>query len=82
MESANLKAEIRRLRIENGDLMKRVRFADSNAHYMRVRLVYSWLHKNCTLAWNEREINSICIPKTCTTTHTLLPHCAIIIVIC
>ncbi len=44
VESANLKAEIRRLRIENGDLMKRVRFADTNAHYMRVRLVYSWLH--------------------------------------
>ena len=32
-----MKAEIRKLRIENNDLMKRVRFADINAQYMRVR---------------------------------------------
>ena len=36
VENANLKAEIRKLRIENTDLLRRVRFADSNAHYMRV----------------------------------------------
>ncbi len=36
VENGNLKAEVRRLRIENADLVKRVRFADTNAHYMRV----------------------------------------------
>lgn len=36
IENASLKAEIRKMRIENSDLMKRVRFADTNAHYMRV----------------------------------------------
>ena len=36
MENASLKAEIRKLRIENSDLMKRVRSADINAQYMRV----------------------------------------------
>lgn len=38
VENAALKAEIRKLRIENGDLLRRVRFADTNAHYMRVSL--------------------------------------------
>lgn len=37
VENASMKAEIRKLRIENNDLMKRVRFADINAQYMRVR---------------------------------------------
>lgn len=36
VENASLKAEIRKLRIENTDLMKRVRTADINAQYMRV----------------------------------------------
>lgn len=36
VENANLRAEIRKLRVENSDLLRRVRFADTNAHYMRV----------------------------------------------
>jgi chromosome segregation ATPase len=36
IENASLKAEIQKLRIENTDLMKHVRFADCNAKYMRV----------------------------------------------
>ena len=36
VENAHLKAEIRKLRIDNADLLRRVRFADTNAHYMRV----------------------------------------------
>lgn len=36
VENTSLKAEIRKLRIENSELMKRVRFADTNAKYMRV----------------------------------------------
>ena len=36
VENAKLKADISCLRIENEDLMKKLRFADNNAHYMRV----------------------------------------------
>ena len=36
VENANLRAEIRKLRVENSNLLRRVRFADTNAHYMRV----------------------------------------------
>lgn len=36
MENARLKAEIHKLRIENVDLMRRAKFADCNAHHMRV----------------------------------------------
>ena len=44
MENASLKAEIRKLRIENNDLLRKVRFADTNAHYMRVSpQQYIWL---------------------------------------
>ena len=35
MENAHLKAEVR---IDNAELLRRVRFADTNAHYMRVRV--------------------------------------------
>lgn len=36
VENTALKAEIRKMRIENSELIKRIRFADTNAHYMRV----------------------------------------------
>lgn len=39
VENASLKAEIQKLRVENNDLMKRVKFSDSNAHYMRVSAI-------------------------------------------
>lgn len=39
VENASLKADIQRLRVENEELMKKVRFADSNAYYMRNQVV-------------------------------------------
>ena len=35
VENRGLRAGVRRLRMENSELLRRVRFADSNAHYMR-----------------------------------------------
>ena len=35
VENRGLRAEVRRLHMENSDLLRRVRFSDSNAHYMR-----------------------------------------------
>lgn len=40
VESASLKAEIRKLRIENNDLMRKVRTADINSQYMRVSNIF------------------------------------------
>lgn len=48
VENANLKADIRKLRIENTDLLRRVRFADSNAHYMRNQVLTN-LHDRAEL---------------------------------
>lgn len=36
VENANLRAEVNLLRVENKELMRRVRFSDNNAHFMRV----------------------------------------------
>lgn len=35
VENRRLQAEVRRLNVENSDLLRRVRFSDSNAHYMK-----------------------------------------------
>lgn len=35
IENRGLRAEVQRLRLENSDLLRRVRFSDSNAHYMK-----------------------------------------------
>ena len=35
IENRGLRAEVRRLHMENSHLLHRVRFSDSNAHYMR-----------------------------------------------
>ena len=43
VENAKLKADISCLRIENEDLMKKLRFADNNAHYMRVSVKNTYL---------------------------------------
>jgi chromosome segregation ATPase len=39
VENRGLRAEVRRLHVENSDLLRKVRFADSNAHYMRNQVV-------------------------------------------
>ena len=39
IENRGLRAEVRRLHMQNSDLMKRVRFSDNNAHYMRNQVV-------------------------------------------
>ncbi len=44
VENASLKAELRQLRIENTELLRRVRFTDNNAYHMRVRV----LGENCS----------------------------------
>ena len=44
IENANLRADVHRLRIENKELLKRVRFADTNAYYMRVSHMHTHTH--------------------------------------
>lgn len=36
VDNARLKADIHKLKIENADLLRRVRLADCNVHHMRV----------------------------------------------
>ena len=40
VENRGLRAEVKRLHMENIDLLRRVRYSDSNAHYMRNQVHY------------------------------------------
>ena len=42
IENANLHADVHRLRVENKELLKRVRYSDNNAHMMKVSLLVAW----------------------------------------
>ena len=39
IENANLCADVHRLRVENKELLKRVKYSDNNAHVMKVSLL-------------------------------------------
>ena len=41
-ENANLCADVHRLRVENKELLKRVRYSDNNAHVMKVSVLVAW----------------------------------------
>ena len=64
MENASLKAEIQRLRVENDELIKKVRFADSNAHYMRVGSVVVLVIPVVLILKNRKLETAFCFSGT------------------
>jgi len=50
IENANLRADVHRLRVENKELLKRVRHSDNNAHMMKVREVW-WQMGGASAGW-------------------------------
>ena len=63
IENRGLRAEVRRLHVENSDLLRRVRFSDSNAHYMRNQVGTSRglgsLHENLSLINSYQVVSNV-----------------------